>query len=130
MKIIVWLLFIYISSSLFAQEYTLTVRKKEKPSDYFPQIDGVMSGDIELSRICNGYITTAKGWVIQSYNCSYGYKHAGEPIHVSGNRIPNNLCNQWSSIYYKELPIFFTDIQAMDEKGRLHQLNNFQLILK
>lgn len=124
------LLIVAYSSNLNAQEYVLKVRKKEKESDYYPHISGVMDGDILLDVVCGNAITNNKNWRIISCVLTYGFKHVGNPIKIEGDKIPKYICDNWRSIDYRGLPIFITEIQAVDSNGELYHLNNLKFVLK
>ncbi len=127
---LLFLFLVSLFSSLHAQEYVLKVRKKEKESDFYPHISGVMNGDISLEAVCGNEITNNKEWKVISFVISYGFKHIENPMLIEGSYIPKSLCDNWKSINYKGIPIFITEIQAIDENGHVFRLNNLKLILK
>lgn len=124
------LLLVGLCSNLNAQEYVLKVRKKEKESDFYPHIAGVMDGDILIETACGSEISNNKNWKVVSFVITYGFRQDENPLRILGNRIPQNLCNGWKSVDYKGLPLFITEIKAQDKEGNVYHLNNLKLILK
>jgi len=127
---LLFLITISLNLTLNAQEYVLKVRKKEKEADFYPHISGIMDGDIDLETACENEITNNKHWKVISFVISYGFKHVENPMRIEGNFIPKKLCDNWKSINYVGIPIFITEIQAIDDNGNLYRLNNLKLTLK
>lgn len=115
-------------STICAQEVK-SVKLERKPSemDFAPHIAGVFDGEIATHKICDiRGIQTRIGYEIMSYSINYcGLKT--EVLHVSGNQIPDSICVVIQSLCYNE-EIYFTNIKALDEEGKIYNLSNLRLI--
>lgn len=106
-----------------------TIRLEKKPSelDFAPHIAGVFDGEISVLKICDVRgIQTRIGYEIMSYSISY-CADKGTPIHISGSQIPDSICVTIQSLCYNE-ELFFTNIKAIDEEGKIYNLSNLRLI--
>ena len=116
------------SYSAYAQEVK-SVKLERKPSemDYAPHIAGVFDGEISTLKFCDiRGLQTRIGYEIMSYKINYcGLKK--DALHISGNQIPDSICVliQWLCLGEE---IYFTDIKAIDEDGKIHTLTNLRLI--
>jgi uncharacterized SAM-binding protein YcdF (DUF218 family) len=123
MKNIFFLTFIlFYSTSFFSQELVLKVRRKEKESDYYPQISGIMHGDISSEQVCGNPLTNQKKWVIHSYVISTEIINKGKPFLVESAYVPNEICQLLRRGIKTQL--FITDVRARDEFGNEYRLEN------
>lgn len=128
MKLLIWFNFCLFSSLTFSQEVqTIAIQKEVLESDFFPQIEGIFTGEIDILTLAssNG-ITTRAGWEIQSFKMSYQSGRDFLTMEVFSNVIPEEIIRELVRSSLKE-QVYFTEIYAIDRLKVKHLLNSMVL---
>lgn len=117
-----------LSFPLFGQEVeSIRISKEFREQDYYPQIEGVFTGDIDVLTLGSPRgITTAAGWTIVSFTLGYPSGRDFNSITVNSNVFSDELIREIVRSALKE-QIFLTDIIAVDAGGTRHPLKSMVL---
>ena len=124
MKVLL-ILSLFISFLAFSQVEHIKISKSE---NLFPNISGVFSGEISYEDLCNpSGIVSSSGYKIVQFTLQYSDGQNDKTETFTGNKIPESLCNRIARNNMNQM-IFFTDITAVNDEGKIIILTSFNLI--
>ena len=128
MKILLCLNLFFSFISYSQDTTTFTVKKRFTEVDFFPQIEGVFNGEIDIVKLgsSNGIVTNA-GWKIVSFRISYPLGRDYKEVDVQSNVLPEEIVKEIVKGALKE-QVFITNIFAVDESKASHLLESMMLI--
>ena len=102
--------------------------KISKSENLYPNISGVYSGEISYIDLCNpSGIVCSSGYKIMKFTLQYSDGQNDKTEIFLGNKIPETLCDRIARNNMNQM-IFFTDITAVNDEGKLMILTSFNLI--
>ncbi|MGV3630989.1 MAG: hypothetical protein ACO1O6_07275 [Bacteroidota bacterium] len=118
----------FCCSLVFGQEVeSIRIGKEFREQDYYPQIEGIFTGDIDVLTLGSpDGITTAAGWEIVSFTLGYPSGRDYKTVTVNSHVFSDELIREIVRSALKE-QIFLTDIMALDPDGTKHQLKSMVL---
>jgi len=128
MRAWIFLSLLFVTST-YSQEILTVQLKKEFPENaYFPSIAGYFEGKIPIEQLGDSIgITNLVGWKVLSFDLSYAFGRDQKSVHISGSSIPIENCLEIRKSTLGEY-IFFTNIKAIDQSGRIVFLTPMSLI--
>jgi hypothetical protein len=121
--------FLFCCSLSLGQEVeSIRIGREFREQDYYPQIEGVFTGDIDVLTLGSpDGITTGVGWEIVSFTLGYPSGRDFKTVTVNSPVFSDELIREIVRSALKE-QIFLTDIMAVDPSGTTHLLKSMVLI--
>lgn len=116
---------LFFSFLTFSQVEHVKISKSE---NLFPNISGIFSGEISYVDLCNpSGIVCSSGYKIVKFTLQYSDGQNDKTETFLGNKIPESLCDRIARNNMNQM-IFFTDITAVNDEGKIIVLTSFNLI--
>ncbi|MBI1837025.1 MAG: hypothetical protein HYR91_07140 [Flavobacteriia bacterium] len=120
-----WIHNLFFSFILNGQVDHVTLNKKVS---VFPNISGVYYGEIPYYMLCDSAgIVTGNDLKIIKFSLQYSDGKNNTTNSFYGNNIPDSICFKIAMCSINQM-IFFTDILAVNQEGKLINLVSFNLI--
>jgi hypothetical protein len=127
-RLILFNLLFCCSLALGQEVESIRITRELREQDYYPQIGGIFTGDIDVLTLGNpDGITTGAGWEIVSFTLGYPSGRDFKTVTVNSNVFSDELIREIVRSALKE-QIFLTDIMAVDPGGTKHLLKSMVLI--
>lgn len=119
---------IVLVSSVFSQEVERVQLKRDSETmAVFPHIAGVFQGEIPFAYLTDSVgVATSVGWKVIGYEIHYNHGRVQKQIRVTGSSIPEQCIREIRQGSLGEI-IFFTEIKAIDPKGKIVYLTPMHL---
>lgn len=119
---------LFLANFSLSQVETIRIEKERREQDYYPQIEGVFTGEIDILTLASPQgLTTGAGWEIISFTLSYPSGRDFKTVTLTSNVFPDNIIRELVRSALKE-QIFLTEITATDQGGTKHLLRSMILI--
>jgi hypothetical protein len=116
---------LFISFLTYSQVEHVKISKSE---NLYPNISGVYSGEISYVDLCKPLgIVCSSGYKIVKFTLQYSDGQNDKTESFLGNKIPESLCDRIARNNMNQM-IFFTDITAVNDEGKIMILTSFNLI--
>ncbi len=116
---------LFVSFLTFSQVEHIKISKSE---NLYPNISGIFSGEISYVDLCNPIgIVCSSGYKIVKFTLQYSDGQNDKTETFLGNKIPDLLCDRIARNNMNQM-IFFTDITAVNDEGKIIILTSFNLI--